>query len=85
MMNKPKSFIVLYGGKFIRAYHEEDVDNLIAKKDAELSMLKRALYKASANWANCKACILECFGNRLYAKKWENMIHKCRAKAEEYK
>ena len=47
--------------------------------------LKRALYKACANWADCKACILEYVGVKLHAKKWERMFNKCRAKAEEYR
>ena len=47
-MNKPKSFIVLYGGKFIRAYHEEDIDNLIAKNDADIRRLKRTLWLTRA-------------------------------------
>lgn len=47
--------------------------------------LRRALYKACANWAILKACLLDCFRIKLNAKKWERMHHKCRAKAEEYK
>lgn len=47
--------------------------------------LRRALYKACANWAILRACLLEYFGNRLHAKKWERMLNKCRAKAEEFR
>lgn len=65
-------------------YLKSDVDKVIAEKDAEIRRLKHALYKACANWAICKACILEYFCHILDAKKWERMHHKCRAKAEEY-
>jgi len=47
--------------------------------------LKRALYKACANWAIWRACVLEYFCIKINAKKWERMHHKCREKAEEYK
>lgn len=51
-MNKPKSFIVLYGGKFIRAYHENEIDNLITEKDAEIRRLQRALWLTRAKDAS---------------------------------
>ncbi len=43
--------------------------------------LRRALYKACANWAHHRVFV------RFNAneKAWENMERKCRAKAEEYK
>ena len=47
--------------------------------------LKRALYKACANWAIWRASVLEYFCIKINAKKWERMHHKCRAKAELYK
>jgi hypothetical protein len=47
--------------------------------------LRRALYKACANWAIWRACVLEYFCIKINAKKWEGMHHKCRAKAEQYK
>lgn len=47
--------------------------------------LRRALHKTCANWAACRACLLEYIGFILHAKKWERMYHRCREKAEEYK
>lgn len=35
-----KSFIVLYDGKFIRAYKESEADKVIAEKDKEIAELK---------------------------------------------
>ena len=67
------------------AYDADEVDAAIEELKAENRRLKRALYKACANWADCKACILEYVGVKLHAKKWERMFNKCRAKAEEYK
>lgn len=43
--------------------------------------LKRALYKACANWAHHRVFVR--FNTN--EKAWENMERKCRAKAEEYK
>ena len=98
-MNKPKSFIVLYGGKFIRAYHENDIDNLITEKDAEIRRLQRALWLALGAVHKAKAqhekfLIRSCpqwegtpAGLKTYKRiaKYENYERKCRAKAEEYK
>lgn len=47
--------------------------------------LRRALYKACANWAIWRASVLEYFCIKINAKKWERMHHKCIAKAEEYR
>lgn len=60
-------------------------DATIEKLKAEIRRLKRALYKVCANWAICKACILEYFCHMLNAKKWERMLNKCLVKVEEYK
>ena len=69
----------------IEYYPKSEVGAAIEELKAENRRLKRALYKACANWADCKACILEYVGVKLHAKKWERMFNKCRAKAEEYK
>ena len=45
--------------------------------------LKRALFKACANWADYKACMLAMA--ELPSKQWCEMERKCRAKAEKYK
>jgi len=47
--------------------------------------LRRALYKACANWAIWRASVLEYFCIKINAKKWERMYHRCLEKAEEYK
>lgn len=57
----------------------------VVDANMENRRLRRALYKACANWAIFRACILEYFCIKINAKKWERMYHKCRAKAEEYK
>lgn len=43
--------------------------------------LKRALYKACANWAHHRVFVRF----KTNEKAWENVERKCRAKAEEYK
>lgn len=47
--------------------------------------LKRALYKACANWMINRQCAMSCFHLEVRAKKFDKAIDKCRAKAEEYK
>lgn len=66
-------------------YLKSEVDKVLAEKNKKISRLHKALYKACANWAILRACLLEYFGNRLHAKKWERMLNKCRAKVEQYK
>lgn len=46
--------------------------------------LKRALYKACANWALSTLAWLDCI-DQGEPRKWSEMVQKCRAKAEEYK
>ena len=41
MNNRMKSFIVLYNGKFIRAYEERETDKLIANLESEIERLKQ--------------------------------------------
>ncbi len=66
-------------------YLKSEVDKVLAEKNKKISRLHKALYKACANWAIFRACIFEDFGSKLYAKKWERMLNKCRAKVEQYK
>lgn len=47
--------------------------------------LRRALYKACANWAKSFKTTAEMLGAHADAVKWDNVERKCRAKAEEYK
>ena len=44
-MSELKSFIVLYDGKFIRAYEEKEADKVIAEKDAEILALDAEVFK----------------------------------------
>lgn len=66
--------------------------------DAAIAELKRALYKALANWAKCEERInnRDAYEASEYlpsaedkfrkkAERWSEMERKCRAKAEEYK
>ena len=46
--------------------------------------LKRALYKACANWALSTLARLDSI-DQGEPRKWSEMVQKCRAKAEEYK
>ena len=46
--------------------------------------LKRALYKACANWALSTLAWLDCI-DQGEPRKWSEMVRKCRNKVEEYK
>lgn len=72
-------------GEVHRYYRKSEADKVIANKDAEISRLKRALYKACANWADCEAGRLFWEEDMKKAEKFDKMVDKCRAKAEEYK
>ncbi len=63
-------------------YLKSEADKVIDKKDAEIRRLKRALYKACANWA----FLAQWESGELVEnwEKWENVERKCRAKVEEY-
>lgn len=57
---------------------------LIADDNKKIRRLKRALYKACANWALSTLAWLDCI-DQGEPRKWSEMVQKCRAKAEEYK
>ena len=68
-------------------YLKSDVDKVLAENDAEIHRLKRALYKACANWADIVAFEeTEGIGhdNRV-AERWRKMERKCLKLAEEHK
>ena len=71
-------------GEFVK---RADVDAAIAELKAENLKLKRALYKACANWADAVAFEeTEGIGyDNSVAERWRKMESKCRAKAKEYK
>lgn len=67
-------------------YNEKKVDAVLAEKDAEIRRLKRALYKACANWAKSERYTEATWhGDEHREDLWANVQTKCRAKAEEYK
>ena len=47
--------------------------------------LKRALYKACANWMTNRQVAMACYHLEARAKKFDKAIDKCRSMAEEYK
>lgn len=67
-------------------YNEKKVDAVLAEKDAEIRRLKRALYKACANWAKSERYTEATWhGDDHREELWANVQAKCRAKAEKYK
>ena len=61
-------------------------DNLVmakqlAEKDKEIRRLRRALYKACANWAHFAVAFFSSYATK---EKWSKMFSKCLKKAEEY-
>ena len=46
--------------------------------------LRRALYKACANWALSTLAWMDCI-DQGEPRKWSEMVQKCRAKMEEYR
>ena len=76
---------VMYNGEEICggfAYYDADeVDAAIEKLKAENRKLKRALYKACANWAHHRVFVRF----KTNEKAWENVERKCLKKAKEYK
>ena len=50
-MSKPKSFIVLYNGKFIRVYKKPSADKAFNSLETETRKLKHALWLARAERA----------------------------------
>ena len=74
------------------AKKDEEIESLKASHYAEMvdagmreRKLKRALYKACAMWADRTRLICSVFGSNAPKIRWERMLDKCRAKAEQYK
>ena len=57
----------------------------IEKLTTENRRLKRALYKACANWMINRQVTMACYHLEARAKKFDKAIDKCRSMAEEYK
>ena len=85
--NELQPVIIQSDGDYVRCrlgelYLKDEVDEYVKKLEAKNRRLKRALYKACANWAIQRACILEYFRIVFSAKKWERMYHRCIEKVE---
>lgn len=65
-------------------YLKPEVDETIAELKTENKWLKRALYKACANWALSTLSWLDCI-DQGEPRKWSEMWQRCLNKAEEYK
>ena len=69
-------------------YDKYEVDAAIAELQAENRRLRRALYKACANWAmNARMVEIESepWGENHESRLWAGVYDKCLKKAEEYK
>ena len=67
-------------------YLKSEADAVIAELNDEIHKLKRALYKACANWAKSERYTEATWhGDEHREDLWANVQTKCRAKAEEYK
>ena len=70
----------------------KEIESLKASHYAEMvdagmreRRLKRALYKACANWMTDRQVAMACYHLEARAKKFDKAIAECRAKEEEYK
>lgn len=72
--------------EFIENYRFDNKNMLhkIMNQDKKIRMLKRALYKACAMWADRTRLICSVFGSNEPKIRWERMLDKCRAMAERY-
>ena len=67
-------------------YLKDEVDAVLAEKDAENRRLKRALWLARAECAKWKSCYYWYAVSRKHdSRMYDEVERKCRAKAEEYK
>lgn len=69
-------------GEVHRYYRKSEADAVLAEKDKEIRRLRRALYKACANWAMEKMCALWC---KPKFENWDKMASRCLKNAVEYK
>lgn len=77
-MSKPKTYDV------VMTPSDDGPWVLKSEADAEIRRLKRALYKACANWALSTLAWLDCV-DQGELRKWSEMRQKCLKKAEEYR
>ena len=71
--------------KVYLVYRKDEADKVIAELKAENRRLKRALYKACANWMANRQVAMACYHLEARAKKFDKAIDKCRSMAERYK
>lgn len=74
-------------GEECLAYKKSEADKVIAEKDKEIRRLKRALYKACANWAmNARMVEIEAepWGENHESRLWAGVYDKCLKKAAEF-
>lgn len=64
-------------------YNAEEVDAVLAEKDKEIRRLKRALYKACANWAMAESYSV--LNDAPTANRWIHTLRKLEAKLEAFK
>ena len=74
---------IKYVGYGMGFYPTEDVDAAIEELKDENQMLKRALYKACANWAMAESYSV--LNDVPTANRWVKMLNKLKTKAKEYK
>lgn len=85
-------------GDICEVYDRGEVDSYLYEKNMEIRRLKRALYKACANWASSESCFLDGYAadlvehkpaksDKLAAKsrRFEMMEVKCNIMVERYK
>ena len=71
----------------LQVYDTSEADNVIAEKDAKIRRLRRALYKACANWADVEVFerTIGIDDPNVEANRWALMRNKCLKKAEKFK
>ena len=64
-------------------YNAKKVDAVLAEKNAKIRRLKRALYKACANWAMAESYSV--LNDAPTANRWVHALRKLKEKLEKYK
>lgn len=69
----------------VEVYPKSETDKVLADKDTEIRRLRRALFKACANWAYATENLAANFLDVYEAKKWAAVYARCIKKAGESK
>ena len=64
-MSELKSFIVLYDGKFIRAYEESEADNVIAEYQEKILVLEKSYKKLVKKFVH-ESSVAESYRSLIY-------------------